>query len=65
LGEIQLLLYSREEGEYFGDHHKKGSILGSCWNSEISPSPPYDRFMGMRDEKGELLEMFLSSLANC
>jgi hypothetical protein len=40
LGEIQLSLYSREEGEYFGDHHKQGSILGSYWNSEIGPSPP-------------------------
>jgi hypothetical protein len=59
---------------FFFIRGKKGSILvitikrGAYWGAvgtvKLVHLPPYDRFMGMRDEKGELLEMLLSSLAN-
>jgi hypothetical protein len=60
LGGIQFPLYLRGDGRDIGDHHKKGMGKGSCWSIKFDLSPQYDRFMGIGDEKGELLEMLLA-----
>jgi hypothetical protein len=61
LGEIQLVLYFREE-EFIANHQKKGAMLGSCWSNKSTTSPQYGSFMWMGDEIGELPEMLLHLL---
>jgi hypothetical protein len=57
LEEIQLLLYLRGDGEDICDHHKKGWERGAVGASNLAYLPQYDRFTGIGDGKGELLEM--------
>jgi hypothetical protein len=45
-----------DEGD-IGDHHKKGWERGAVGASNLAYLPQYDRFMGIGDGKGELLEM--------
>jgi hypothetical protein len=40
-----------------GDHHKKERKRGVVGTSNLVYLPQHDRFIGIGDEKGELLEM--------
>jgi hypothetical protein len=57
LGEIQLPLYLRRDMGDIGDHRKKVMGKGSCWSIKLAYLPQYNRFMGIGNEKEELLEM--------
>jgi hypothetical protein len=62
LGEIQLPLYLRGDGGDIGDHYKRGCERGAVGASNLAYLPQYDRFIGIWDEKWELLEMLSKQL---
>jgi len=54
---MQLPLYLRGDGGDIGDHKKRESYWGAAGAMKLPHLAQYDRFIGMRDGIGELLEM--------